>query len=473
MTILKLLKSKTFRLLLVFAVLFASAAILVIVYISWNSNRLLEGRLKQTILAETLGLAEQYGSGGVTKLAKTINRRIITPSNSIYLLTDKTGGWIAGNVKALTRDLWNLQGRVAFAYKRKGPKGIEARHAVARIYRLARGYRLMVGRDVEDQRQFTKITRNAVLSGLVFMVLTGLFGAWLVSRWILRRIDNVTKTSRVIMAGDMSGRVPVDGSGDEMDRLAVNLNAMLARMETLMNGLREVTDNIAHDLKTPLNRMRNRVETALREERVDCRVVLGKTIEDSDQLMRIFNALLSIAKLEAGGSRANFARNDLQEIIRDVAELYEPFAEEKNMQLITEKGALLKVEVDRQLMGQAIANLIENAIKYGGAGQATKEIRASRGQIHVKADLCAMAGKYEGQSCYCISVSDHGQGIVEGEIKLALQRFGRLEKSRSEPGTGLGLSLVAAVTKLHGGELCLEDNQPGLLCKLVIPFEEG
>ncbi len=473
MTILKLLKSKTFRLLLVFAVLCASAAILVIVYISWNSNRLLEGRLKQTILAETLGLAEQYGSGGVTKLAKTINRRIITPSNSIYLLTDKNGGWIAGNVKALTRDLWNLQGRVEFAYKRKGPKGVETRHAVARIYRLARGYRLMVGRDVEDQRQFTNITRNAVLSGLVFMVFTGLFGGWLVSRGILKRIDNVTKTSRVIMAGDMSGRVPVDGSGDEMDRLAVNLNAMLARMETLMNGLREVTDNIAHDLKTPLNRMRNRVETALREEQLDCREVLGQTIEDSDQLMRIFNALLSIAKLEAGGSRANFARNDLQEIIQDVAELYEPFAEEKNMQLITEKGALLKVEVDRQLMGQAIANLIENAIKYGGAEQATIEMGSFRGQIHVKADLCNLAEKYEGQNCYCISVSDHGQGIVEGEIKLALQRFGRLEKSRSEPGTGLGLSLVAAVAKLHGGELRLEDNQPGLRSRLVIPLGDG
>ncbi len=469
-TNIKLLKSKTFRLLLVFAVLFASAAILVITYISWNSNRLLEGRLKQTILAETLGLAEQYGTGGVTELARIINRRIITPSNSIYLLTDKEGGWIAGNVKALTRSLWNHQGRVEFAYKRKGPKGVETRHAVARIYRLARGYRLMVGRDVEDQRQFTKITRNAVLSGVVFMVFIGLVGGWLVSRDILKRIDNVTNTSRVIMAGDMSGRVPVDSSGDEMDRLAVNLNAMLERMETLMNGLREVTDNIAHDLKTPLNRMRNRVETALREGEADCREVLGKTIEDSDELMRMFNALLSIARLDAGGSRANFTTIDLQEIIQDVVELYEPLAEEKNMQLKIHKGAFLKVEADRQLMGQAVANLIENAIKYGGAEQASAGVENGRGQIHVKADLCDAEEKYEGRSCYFISVADRGQGIAEGEIKLAMQRFGRLEKSRSQPGTGLGLSLVAAVAKLHGGELRLEDNKPGLRSRFVVPL---
>ena len=309
-----------------------------------------------------------------------------------------------------------------------------------------------------------------LLSGLAFMVLIGLVGGWLVSRNILKRIDGVTQTSRMIMAGDMSRRVPIDGSGDELDRLAINLNAMLERMEKLMNGLREVSDNIAHDLKTPLNRMRNRVESALRAECVDCQDVLEKTIEESDELIRVFNALLSIGKLEAGGNSKNFSSNDLQEMINDVAELYEPLAEEKNMQLITQTGAALTVDVDRQLMGQAIANLIENAIKYGGAGQAAIDMAASRGQIFVKADLCTVGGQYEGQTCYCISVTDHGQGIAKEEAKLALQRFGRLEKSRSEPGTGLGLSLVAAVAKLHGGELRLEDNQPGLRCKLIIPY---
>ncbi len=473
-TLLKLLKSTTFRLLLMFAALFASAAILVIVYISWNSNRLLEGRLKETILAETLGLAEQYRSGGVSKLAMIINRRIVTPSNSIYLVTDNRGGWIAGNVKALTRNLWNRQGRVEFAYQRKGPKGRETRHAVARIYRLARGYRLMVGRDVEDQRHFTDIIRNAVLSGLAFMVFVGLGGGWLVSRNLLKRIDDMTTTSKIIMAGDMSRRVPVDGSGDELDRLAINLNAMLERIEQLMMGLREVSDNIAHDLKTPLNRMRNRVETALREDSgLDCREVLEKTIDESDDLIRTFNALLSIAKLEAGGNRSNFAKNDLQRIIRDVAELYEPLAEEKNMQLLTIKGQPLNIEVDRQLLGQAIANLIDNAIKYGGGQTNSNADSDVKGQIVIEANICEF-DEFTGRPVmFCISVTDSGQGIPAGEVGHAMKRFGRLEKSRSKPGTGLGLSLVAAVAKLHGGELRLDDNKPGLASKLLIPVKVG
>jgi signal transduction histidine kinase len=467
-TLLKLLKSTTFRLLLLFAMLFASAAILVIVYISWNSNRLLEERLKETILAETLGLAEQYRSGGVTKLAKVINRRIITPSNSIYLVTDRKGGWIAGNVKALTRDLWNRQGRVEFAYQRKGPKGRQMRHAVARIYRLARGYRLIVGRDVEDQRQFTQIIRNAVLSGLAFMVVVGLWGAWLVSRNLLKRIDNVTQTSRIIMAGDLSGRMPVDGSGDELDRLAISLNAMLERMEQLMTGLREVSDNIAHDLKTPLNRMRNRVETALRDEGgMNCREVLQEIIDESDELIRTFNALLSIAKLEAGGNTANFAENNLQEIVRDVSELYEPLAEEKEMQLVTITGQPVMIEVDRQLLGQAIANLIDNAIKYGGSQAKEGE---GRGEIVVEAGIFEQDDKENHGPAIFITVADHGRGIPADEVEHAKKRFGRLEKSRSKPGTGLGLSLVAAVAKLHGGQLRLEDNHPGLSCKILIPY---
>ncbi len=472
-TLSKLLKSTTFRLLLIFAVLFAGAATLVIVYISWNSNRVLEGRLKQTILAETLGLAEQYRSGGVTRLAKTINRRIITPSNALYLVTDNDGGWIAGNVKALTRDLWNTQGRVEFAYQRNGARGHEMRHAVARIYRLARGYRLMVGRDVEDQRQFTQIIRNAVLSGLAFMVLVGLGGGWLVSRDLLRRIDGVTQTSRVIMAGDLSGRVPINGSGDEFDRLALNLNAMLERIEQLMNGLREVSDNIAHDLKTPLSRMRNRVETALRDKsRVDCQDVLEKTIEESDDLIRTFNSLLSIARLEAGSNRSNFAHNDLQELVGDVAELYEPLADQNSMQLVMSSGPSAQINVDRQLLGQAIANLIENALKYGGAEQGEAAPEQDRGTITIEAGLHPASINGDQQEAFFIAISDQGTGIAEKDVKSAMQRFGRLEKSRSKPGTGLGLSLVSAVAKLHGGTLSLEDNQPGLVARLIIPLDK-
>ncbi len=455
-----------------FATLLAGAAILVIVYIGWNSNRLLNERLKETILAETLGLAEQYRSGGVARLAKIINRRITTPSNSIYLVTDGKGGWIAGNVKALTRELWNRQGRVEFAYQRKGPKGREMRHAVARIYRLAHGYRLMVGRDIEEQRQFTLIVRNAVLSGFAFMVLVGLGGGWLVSRNLLKRIDEVTRTSRVIMAGDMSGRVPIDGSGDELDRLAISLNAMLERIEQLMAGLREVSDNIAHDLKTPLNRMRSRVESALREMPTEnCREVLEKTIEDSDDLIRTFNALLSIARLEAGEGTGSFIRNNLQELVRDVSELYEPLAEENHLRLEVVKGPELEVVVDRQLLGQAIANLIDNAIKYGIPPDNGKESSDNRGKITVTTGIQQGEDKTGACEQFFVAVSDSGPGIPEDEKANAMKRFTRLEKSRSRPGTGLGLSLVSAVARVHGGELRLENNNPGLVGKIILPLK--
>ena len=469
-TLIKLFKSTTFRLLVLFAVLFATAATLVIVYISWNSNRVLEGRLRQTILAETLGLAEQYRSGGVSKLAKIINRRIITPSNALYLVTDREGGWIAGNVKSLTRDLWNRKGRVEFAYQRTGPRGREMRHAVARTYRLARGYRLMVGRDVEDQRQFTQIIRKAVLSGLAFMVFVGLGGGWLVSRALLKRIDGMTKTCKVIMAGDLSDRVPIDGTGDEIDRLAINLNAMLERMEQLMNGLREVSDNIAHDLKTPLSRMRNRVELALRDpNREDCREVLEKTIEESDELIRTFNALLSIARLEARSNNANFAPNDLQNIISDVAELYEPLAEQNNMQLVVTKGEPIQVDVDRQMIGQAIANLLDNALKYAVPNKNNIGQKEPQRTITIEAGAYSSDGTSDTQAAFYIAVTDNGPGIPVNDVEHAMKRFGRLEKSRSKPGTGLGLSLVSAVAKLHGGSLSLEENHPGLIARLIIP----
>ena len=471
-TIFNLLKSWTFRLLLLFAVLFAGAAVLAISYVGWKSDKLLEESLKQALSAEIRGLLEQYrtgGSLGVIRLAKAIDRRIRRPSNTLYHLTDKNGLRIAGNVKALTHHLWNAEGRVEFAYRRKTARGVETRHAVAYIYRLARGYRLMVGKNIEDQRQFARITRTTVLTGLGFMVFIGLTGAWLVSRHLLKRIDNITSTTRIIMAGDMGKRVPIDGSGDEFDRLASSLNAMLERIEQLMNDLRDVTDNIAHDLKTPLNRMRNRVETALRDGgQGSCREVLEKTIEESDELIRTFNALLSIARLEAGTGGANVGTHDLQDIIRDVAELYEPLAEEQKIQLMIRQGASINVVVDRQLLGQAIANLIENAIKYGKS----EEKEEGAGQIMVEAAHCpAYDHEYHTKTC-CICVSDRGRGIAAEETELAMRRFGRLEKSRTQPGTGLGLSLVAAVAKLHGGELRLENNQPGLICKIIIPCDE-
>ncbi len=442
--------------------LFGAAAAVSISYIYWNTNVLLARQLEQTIQAEIKGLAEQYSQGGIRRLAETVAERSLRPGNNLYLVGDAQGRRIAGNFKAISPELWNTVGRVEFVYRRSATGGIQNRVAFASVFRLQGGYRLIVGRDIEDRREFERVITSAFLWGLGVMALVGLGGGWLVSRNLLSRIDAVTATSRTIMSGDLSERISVTGSGDELDRLSQNLNTMLDRIEQLMGGLREVSDNIAHDLKTPLNRLRNRVETALRDGGgVEVyRDALEKTIEEADDLIRTFNALLSIARLEAGAGGETMEIVDLAAIVDDVAELYEPVAEEKGLCLkaLGEKGIRLKV--DRQLIGQALANLIDNATKYGSVDAKCKE----------HGDITVNVRKRNGAAQ--IIVSDHGPGIPAHERERVLKRFVRLEASRSRPGSGLGLSLAAAVAQLHGGKVMLEDNEPGLKAIIALPINE-
>ncbi len=262
------------------------------------------------------------------------------------------------------------------------------------------------------------------------------------------------------MAGDLSGRLPVAGTGDELDRLAENLNAMLERIEALMRGLKEVSDNIAHDLKTPLTRLRNRCEQALRGDKrnVDYRATLESTIAESDDLIRTFDALLMIARAESGHARDNMADFDAAEIVRDVGELYEPLADEKGLALKVEAPLTAPVRGNRELVSQALANLVDNAIKY--AGPETSQTNGA-GEIVVGAGA-------EGDRIM-LTVSDHGPGIPAADRGRVIERFVRLEQSRSEPGSGLGLSLASAVARLHGGELTFEDNHPGLKSIIALP----
>lgn len=462
----KLVRSTTFRLSLLYLSLVIAAASLAVAYIYWNSTLLLGQQLDATIDAEIQGLAEQYRGGGLAALVNTIDERTQTPGNSLYLLTDATGARLAGNLRAISADLWNTVGRVQFLYSRPGPSGgIERRLALVKVFRLPGGFRLIVGRDIEERREFGRVVWSALLWGLGLMLLMGLGGGLLVSRHLLARIDAITDTSRTIMSGDLSGRVPVTGSGDELDRLAENLNAMLDRIEQLMTGLKEVSDNIAHDLKTPLNRLRNRVEAALRDQRGEeaCREALEKTIEEADELMKTFNALLSIARLEAGAGGETREEVELASLVAGVVELYEPVAEENGLTLRTALEPGVRVRADRQLIGQAVANLIDNAIKYA-AGTAAGA-GADRSSITVSVT------RGDGQAL--ITVADRGPGIPEADRERALKRFVRLEASRSQPGSGLGLSLVAAVARMHAGGVRLEDNSPGLRVVLSLPLSQA
>ena len=290
----------------------------------------------------------------------------------------------------------------------------------------------------------------------VVVVLLGLISWVFVSRRVLKRIDSVSETSSRIMAGDLSGRLEITGTDDEFDRLAINLNGMLARIEELMQGLKDVSDNIAHDLKTPLTRLRNRVDAALHQDLTqdDYREVLEATIAESDTLIRTFDALLMIARAEARSSGLAMAPIDLAEIARTMGELYEPVAEDAGFAFTVTADAPATVTANRELIGQAIANLIDNAIKYGADGDDR--------QISIAAEAIPGGGAR-------IVVADTGTGIPEGDRERVRQRFVRLDESRSAPGSGLGLSLVQAVTRLHDGKLILEDNHPGLKVVLELP----
>jgi signal transduction histidine kinase len=282
-----------------------------------------------------------------------------------------------------------------------------------------------------------------------------------VTRRVLKRVDAMTDTTRTIMDGDLTGRLPIAGTGDELDRLAGNLNAMLERIEALMHGLKEVSDNIAHDLKTPLTRLRNRCEEALRlaEDESQYRAALETTIEESDALISTFNALLMIARAESGQARDNMSDFDAAEIARGVGDLYEPLADDKGLVLKVEAPGSAPVRGNRELVSQALANLVDNAIKYG---------RRDGGEVNgADADIVVKA-MGEGDRIL-LTVADAGPGIPEADRSRAVERFVRLEQSRSQPGSGLGLSLASAVARLHGGELKLEDNHPGLRTVISLP----
>lgn len=456
----KLFHTTAFKLTLAYLTVFALFAAVLLGYFAWNTRRMITEQITRTVDAEMTGLVEQYNLGGIRRLVLIIDQRARRPGSSLYLVTTFTGDGLAGNVGVLGEGVLEHSGFTETVYRRlDDPDGVE-QHALVRVFQLPSGFRLLVGRDLEErERLFDVIIAAGQWSIAVVMVL-GLFGGFFVARRVLRRVDAMTETARTIMAGDLSGRLPTAGSEDEFDRLAVNLNAMLERIEALMHGFKEVSDNIAHDLKTPLTRMRNRAEEALRRAKceADYRAALESTIEESDELIRTFNALLMIARTESGQASTPMAEFDAAEVAHGVGELYDPLADQKGLTLRIEAEPGVRLRGHRELISQALANLVDNAIKYGGPGPAAP---ATRPEV-------VIAARAEGERVL-LTVRDRGPGIAPADRPRAVERFVRLERSRSEPGSGLGLSLAAAVARLHGGELLLDDNAPGLRATLSLP----
>jgi signal transduction histidine kinase len=464
----KLIRTTAFRLTLVYLFLFALFAAFLLGFFAWNTRHLITEQITTTVNAETGEISDIYGRRGLRGLVLTIENRALRPGANLYLVTTPAGQAIAGNVGSLAPGVMATTGWSETAYRRLDDQDSANHFALVRVTELSSGFRLLIGRDLEERRRLFGIVAKAAQFSLLVVVVLGLGGGIFVARRVLHRIDAMTGTTRRIMAGDLSGRLPVGRSGDELDRLAENLNAMLERIEALMMGLKEVSDNIAHDLKTPLTRLRNRAEEALAKSgsEAEYRSALERTIEESDGLIRTFNALLMIARAESGQARGNMDDFDAADVARDIHELYEPLAEDDGMTLRV-RAQSAPLHGNRELISQALANLVENAIKYGKPLPAAQPLGASATPDVDRKEILIEARR-EGDRVL-LSVSDHGPGIPVADRKHAVERFVRLEASRTQPGSGLGLSLASAVATLHGGDLRLDDAHPGLIATLAIP----
>jgi signal transduction histidine kinase len=457
----KLFRTTAFRLALAILLLSALGAGVVLSVIAWQVVSVVDREIARTIDAEAKGLIDAFDNAGIRRLDAVIEARKREPGASLYLLTNPIGEPLAGNVGQVPSEVLLHPGFLPIVYRGSGSSD-RYREALVGVYILPGGFRLLIGHDLADRARIGAVMVRALAISLVFFAALGAAGALFVARRVLGRIDDMNRSAQGIMAGDLTRRLPVSGSGDELDRLAEGLNEMLGRIAVLMEGLRQVSDNIAHDLRTPLTRLRNHAEAALAfgGDAAAYRQALEKTIEESDGLIRIFNALLLIARAEAGGHLGPPQPVDVGEAARSVAELYEPIAEEEGVTLAVHAEDGLKVRGNRELIGQAIANLVDNALKYGAP-------QNGPGDAAAKPDVVIAAERIGGS--IRLTIADRGPGIATPDRARVLDRFVRLEGSRSRPGSGLGLSLAAAVARMHGGAVELEDNQPGLRVRLTLP----
>jgi signal transduction histidine kinase len=469
-----LLRTTAARLSALYLLLFTACAVVLVFYMTSLSVRMLTAQTKDTINEEVQDLGRAYERGGLVLLARVIELRSRQPGANLYLIADSDGRILAGNVESLEPGVLEVNGWTErpFIYKRfgeaEGDRSGALRRtrqiadpphaAIAVVLRLPNRMILLVGRDLGEPERFRLVVRNAFMAAFGMMGLGALAIWFFVGRRALKRIDDVSDASRKIMGGDLHRRLPVSGAGDEFDRLSENLNAMLSRISDLNEGLKQVSDNIAHDLKTPLTRLRNRADATLNaaSSPQEYRSALEATITESDQLIRTFNAILMISRLEAGYSAENVTTVDLADAVRDVVELYEPVAEELGVKLDAPVDGSFRVTGNRELIGQALSNIVDNAIKYtAGATEAPAGVKVS----------LARQGRE-----MVLSVADNGPGIPDPmDRERATERFVRLEKSRSQPGSGLGLSLAKAVMKFHGGRLDLAPADPGLIVSMVFP----
>jgi signal transduction histidine kinase len=452
----RLLGTHAFRLATLYFLVFAASVLGVLLFVYLTSADFVERQTEATLDAEITGLAEQYAQRGLSGLIQIVAARSAGDRGDamIYLVTDPDGKPLVGNIAAWPAGVPIHSTWLSFALERTINGRSEVHPARGRLFVIPGGYRLLVGRDISDAAAFRSEVRTTLLWAGAIALGIGLIGGTVMSRNLLRRVEQVNRTSERVMAGNLSDRVPLHGTSDEFDQLAANLNRMLDQIERLMTAMREVTDDVAHDLRTPLSRLRTRLERALADPsgtNPSCSANQGEAIrgaiDEADRLLATFNALLKIAELESGARLDQTAPVDLSEVARSAADLYEPVTEENGFALSVVAEPGVRISGDWHLLSQALANLLDNALKYAGGGQIELRVFHENGQA-------------------ILEVADQGPGIPEADRQSVLDRFVRLEPSRTTPGNGLGLSLVRAIARRHDGSVRLEDNRPGLRVRL-------
>lgn len=446
-----LLRTSSFQLTLLYTALFAVSVLVLFGILYWSTIGSLNRQINATIEAEISGLAEQYEREGLAGLVEVVAERVRRDSegHSVYLFVDGSLRPLAGNLDRWPAGLTATGGWFEF-------ERVTARGSVvpvrAMVLRVGQNLLLLVGRDVRELTQLNRTFERALLVGTAIGLLLAFAGGLLMSISAQRRVSAINRTARRIIGGDLRQRVPVTGARDEYDELAVNINAMLNQIESLLEGIRHVGDSIAHDLKTPLTRLRNKLEGLAVGDSVN-RDDLKQCVQESDRLLETFNALMRISRIESGAYRAAFAELDLAEMVHDICDLYHAPAEERQVTLRCRSEGAVRLFGDRELLAQALTNLLDNAIKYTPAG----------GEVEV-------AARRDGTTCR-LAVNDSGPGVPEDQIANLHRRFVRLDNARSEPGNGLGLALVNAVVEQHRGRMLIENRHPGLGIVLELPQE--
>ena len=458
MLLAKALRSSTFKFALVSIAVFGAVVIALFGYVYWSTAAYVLSRSDRTIEAERGSLRRAYDGAGQDGLIAAIGQRLSDRlfADSFYLLADPSYDVVAGNLgqwpSALKGDSEGWSKFNADAAKPGGaPDGALLR---ARYETLPNGFHLLIAKDIDDARRFMNGIYGVLAFTVLFVFLLAAVASVSVTRRTVGRIESINATSRAIMESGLGRRIPLLGSQDEWDQLARNLNSMLERIEGLMGEVKQVTDNVAHDLRTPLMRMRGRLEKASigRRDAEGDQSLINAAIADLDDVLRMFSAVTRISQIEAANRAAVFRPVNLAEVAGEVVELFDAAAEDKGGHIKVMDGEPVLVSADRDLLFDAMANLVDNAIKHGrDAGTVTVAV-----------------GRNDGEAV--ITVADDGPGIPADEHQHVFRRFYRLERSRGTPGNGLGLSLVAAVARLHGARIDLFDNAPGLRVELHFPL---